>query len=39
MPDRIRNIQNVGISTICKMNDVVNSFNEIKLMKFLFFQT
>ena len=29
MPDRIKNSRNVGISTICEMNDFVNSFNEI----------
>ena len=29
MPGRIINIQNVGISTICKMNDFVNSINKI----------
>ena len=29
MPDRIISIQNVSISTICKMNDFVNSINKI----------
>ena len=29
MPDRITNIQNVGISTISEINDLVNSFIEI----------
>ena len=29
MPDRIRNIQNGGISAISEINDFVNSFNEI----------
>jgi len=29
MPDRIRNIQNVGISTISEIIDFVNSINEI----------
>ena len=26
---KIKNIRNVGISTICEINDLVNSFNEI----------
>ena len=36
MPDRIINIQNVGISTISKMNDFVKSYNKIIEKEFIF---
>ena len=29
MPDRIRNIRNVGKSIICEINNFINSLNEI----------
>jgi len=29
MPDRIRNIRNVGKSIICEINNFINSFNGI----------
>ena len=38
MPDRIRHIQNVYISSISEMNDLVNSFNGI-IDKILIIQT
>ena len=36
MPDRIINIQNVGISSICEVNGFINSFNKITKKRLIF---